>query len=150
MASIPSEVDDLARQVQSLPAELYVQIYTELFTADGSAVRNIDKSYKPPKFLSINRASRALFAESYHGQKTAFHITNESGSSYDWLSIQWLKAFPSEHLTMLREVRSVFTVDLDAKDLLDFVRRPGNTIGRTTTENCCNHLSGTCRHKVWL
>lgn len=47
----------LAGLVQSLPAELYNEIYELTFTKTSTVVQ-VDKGYRPPSTLHVNRATR--------------------------------------------------------------------------------------------
>jgi hypothetical protein len=57
--------EHIVEGVQSLPRELYITMYNLIFTADQRE-RRINSTYRPPKLLSIDRKSRALFAKSYN------------------------------------------------------------------------------------
>lgn len=93
-------MDETSKRVQDLPRELFDKIYVETFTADGKSCK-IDDNYTPPKLLQIDRASRALFAQSYYDQ-TTFVFDNSSKLK------NWLRSLHRKHRVFLREVRMIY------------------------------------------
>lgn len=64
-------MDDFNTRVQSLPVELFNEIYN-LTSMAAPCSRTIDKDYKPPHLLRINRHNRALFSKSYYESGAIF------------------------------------------------------------------------------
>ncbi|KAK3705074.1 hypothetical protein LTR37_013441 [Vermiconidia calcicola] len=95
----------LAQGMQSLPAELHDKIYREVFSYGKRSKYILNKSYKPPARLHVDRKSRNEFAQSYYGH-TLF-ISNAETVPL------WLSSLPETHLDMLSEVQCV------SKSLLD-------------------------------
>jgi len=58
--------DSLAELVQSLPAELYTEIYQLTFTESYVKAIPITYALAPPSILQVDRASRAIGAASYY------------------------------------------------------------------------------------
>lgn len=90
-------MDNLNTRVQSLPAELFHEIYIHTFTA-SSSLRTIDKDYKPPHLLQVNRHSRALFAKSYYGSGSIFC------TFLDVLQA-WMRHIQRTHAEQIGEIR---------------------------------------------
>lgn len=106
----------LATRVQSLPPELFDEIYALTFTPTSDTVV-ITKKYRPPKLLQVDRASRNLFAEHYYAQ-TKFTATDMD------VVVHWLRSLRDEHLKLLTDVRlltvrkSEYWFDLAEFDLM--------------------------------
>ena len=96
---------DLARRVQDLPGELYNIIYEYTFTV-GPGERKISKTYQPPSLLTVDRASRKLFAKSYYGSSGSSFVHNRNGTKE--VLIRWLRSLPRRHLRLLNEVKEVY------------------------------------------
>ncbi len=90
-------MNSLADHVQALPSELYNEVYQLTFTAKRE-IRQIDKSWKPPRLLQVNHHSRELFASSYYGEKSIIEI-------HKYLAHRWIKTLTQTHASHLREVR---------------------------------------------
>ncbi|KAK3708817.1 hypothetical protein LTR37_011338 [Vermiconidia calcicola] len=97
----------LAQGMQSLPAELYDKIYKEVFSYGKRSKFILNKSYKPPARLHVDRKSRNEFAQAYYGG-TLF-ISNAETVPL------WLSSLPETHLDMLSEVQCVSKSLLDEK-----------------------------------
>lgn len=50
----------------SLPQELFDKVHEHVFAEAPEKLVVIDKDYKPPSLLQVNRATRAEFAKSYY------------------------------------------------------------------------------------
>lgn len=72
--------------LESLPQELYEQIYNETFTIDSSLHQeiHINKSWRPPLLLQVNRASRAKILHSYYSSHT-FVVRRRDTYQFDLL-----------------------------------------------------------------
>lgn len=88
------------------PAELFNNVFALTFTTDRH-VHTIEKTYKPPSCLHVNRSTRATFAKSYYGRGVAgkdngnvtmFYIDQDDCP-------KWLKSLTQDHVNMLEEVR---------------------------------------------
>lgn len=84
----------LAALVQSLPQELYDEIYDLTFTADDEP-RVIYKDYTPPHLLHVDSASRAKYARSYYGSST-FKLPLVFGE-------KWVRSVQASHFDMICE-----------------------------------------------
>ena len=110
--------DELAERLQSLPQELFDQIYDEVFTAAAGTEVHIDGRYQPPVQLRVTHASREQFAKSYYGTITFRFCVDigpnpfrrdpsrkqRPGSRLQCL-IWWLQSLPDMHLSLLRDIR---------------------------------------------
>lgn len=67
-----SPADSLVQRVQSLPAELYMEIYDLTFTINVDTCL-IDKAYKPPSILQVNKRWRSTLRYRYY-DKTIFEV----------------------------------------------------------------------------
>lgn len=93
----------LATHVQSLPKELYDEIYNLVFTAKSNDRVNITPSYRPPAMLQVDSLSRSKFATSYYGMGKC-----NSGS---WFVVDdkhtmcmWLRSLKKEHILLIGEI----------------------------------------------
>lgn len=122
-------MDIFAVRVQSLPQELYDQVYQEVFTSPPGTIqveapslgnRNDKDAFKPPSCLQVNRKSREQFAQSFYAN-TVFVFDS------DWIEsrrinngyymranygnlLPWLASVSKKHLLMLRHVRFISKV----------------------------------------
>lgn len=72
MAHSSYTTEELLQGLKTLPQELYDMIRDRTFAYDFNAgSRIIEKDYKPPVQLQIDRKIRAEFAEKYYGDKTS-------------------------------------------------------------------------------
>ena len=106
---------DLATCVHDLPGELFNQIYQLTFTAKPG-VRKIDKTYKPPSLLAVDRASRKLFAKSYYGGSGASFAWNSELKAKEVL-IRWLRSLTPHHRRLLTEVEAVHNLNKDVSQV---------------------------------
>lgn len=97
---VTTQMDRLPELVQTLPQELYDNIYDLTFTPT-SRWRYIRHDYKPPKLLSVDRASRALFATRYYGERAVFCIVPFSHGH----GAKWLASLPQAHLYFTRRIQ---------------------------------------------
>lgn len=97
----------LARRVQNLPPELFLQIYEKVFTAQ-TVSRHIDKRYKLPRLLQVNRASRDRFASTYYSN-TVFTFKEPKEC------LKWLMSLTHQHLSSLREIRCLYVYNETTK-----------------------------------
>lgn len=61
---------NLPSLVQSLPRELYDEIFELVFTAPSFARAVVDRDYKPPAQMQVSRATRRHYARSYYETTT--------------------------------------------------------------------------------
>lgn len=94
---------DLPALVQALPAELYNEVY-KLTIASFSFPESrwpktwIDKSYKPPALLHLNRQHRAVFAKYYYGTRRTFYISSV-------LVVKWTRSLSQCHLKLIKNIK---------------------------------------------
>ena len=93
-----ASIDELAERVQSLPPEIYKEVYDLTFTPRSNYHR-INAAFKPSKLLAVDRASRAIFAVRYYRENAIFSL------QYLALGRQWLVSLPQRHLQLLRIIR---------------------------------------------
>ena len=99
--STMTNTEELAERVQSLPPELYREVYDYTCTT-RSRVRRINAAYKCPKLLAVDRSSRAKFAGQYYGKDAIFYVS-------DWtLGRKWLESLAKQHLQLLHQIRCHF------------------------------------------
>lgn len=67
-----SETNSLIERVQSLPSELYEEIYNLTFTVNTETCY-VDKAYRPPGILQVNKNWRSALRQRYY-DKTIFRI----------------------------------------------------------------------------
>lgn len=88
MASLPTESDEaekLTNLVHSLAREIFDAIYDLVFTPEPGRVL-IDRWYRPPRRLQLDRASRRLFASRYYGSDSGFYFARtDEGILHRWL-----------------------------------------------------------------
>lgn len=113
-------MDYLAVRVQSLPQELYDQVYDLVFTAPVGQVVDINASYVPPAALQVNLSSRKQFANSYYGN-TVFTLEDDftvemSSDAFESTDIdtdalhqvtKWLGSISSAQQRLVRDIRVV-------------------------------------------
>jgi len=101
MAAIATE--DLAPLLQSLPQEIYDEIYELTFSATCTTPNTIEidtKHYSPPSILQVDTASRRLAALTYYSSHTFV--------AYDQKVLDaWLCSIARKHMDDLREVHLV-------------------------------------------
>ncbi|KAI5362784.1 hypothetical protein Slin14017_G064650 [Septoria linicola] len=75
--------------LESLPQELYDNIYDCVFTAEPATVTICYEDYRFPHLLHVDRAPRSKFAESY------YKVTEiEYGEPSE---VDWLETLPQQH-----------------------------------------------------
>ena len=89
--------EHLKRYLNALPQELYDYILDLTITPELS-IRYIDRNYRPPAILQIDRTSRFKAAQRYYGDGSKFFCSNY----YD--CILWLASLSNEHAALLQEV----------------------------------------------
>lgn len=101
--------EQLRHGLESLPQELYDQIYNAVFTA-RPGVRQIDGLLgtfrRDMKFLHVSSATRALYAKTYYGQGATFEVHGRFAWAQDELQ-QWLYLLPPDHRALLQRVTVV-------------------------------------------
>ena len=95
----------ISQRVQTLPGELYDHVHREVFTAIPAKIK-IDRSYKPPSCLQVNKSSRLGFAQQYY-TKGVFLFDNK------YLAVQWCYSLSKTTFGLLREVRLATEVNPD-------------------------------------
>jgi hypothetical protein len=94
------EVPTFGDHVQSLPAELFNDIYELVFAAEPGEV-SVDESYMPPTQLQASNPSREMFATSYYSHKT-FVFTESI------IMGKWLLALEKTHVRRISCVRYLY------------------------------------------
>lgn len=89
--------DQLPALMQRLPQEIFDNIYQLVFTA-ASEPRQIDKHYRPPVQLQVDRASRKTFARIYYGDNSTFVLDSS-------IQIQWACSLPAAHFDKITRIR---------------------------------------------
>lgn len=79
----------LAGLVQALPLELYNEVYEFTFYSVPGE-HYIDRDYKPPSCLQVDRLTRNRFAQTYYGKGSIFCVSRKDCS-------KWLASLPKEH-----------------------------------------------------
>lgn len=89
--STESDTDELITKVQSLPPELYTEIYNLTFTVNPNEICRINKNYKPPGTLQVNRTWRASLSPAFY-KDTIFAV--ELGGYEEKLAnvTKWLRS----------------------------------------------------------
>ena len=102
MATTDDTSDDLARRIQSLPSELYAEIFDLTFTSSSTTVK-VNSSYKPPSTLCVSRATRTNASSLYYAKFTF---------EFDAIDIceTWVKLKSAEHVSLLNNLRIVWNV----------------------------------------
>lgn len=97
-------MNELARRVQDLPAELFVKIYDYTFTAESGPLR-INSDWKPSHLLHVSQKSRATFARSYYGSGRSIEIrTEQLLVDLDDLRLPYISTIPEYHLSLIAEI----------------------------------------------
>lgn len=131
IASLPSDfildADTIRRELESLPQEIYDQIYKEVFTAPAGKYCVIRKNqtqedrahligiagedYVPNdlKLLHISRPSRELYAKTYYGKGSEFlfSIPRFASYNYHWTNTRyqsWLMMLPRAHYELVPKI----------------------------------------------
>ncbi|USW56842.1 hypothetical protein Slin15195_G101610 [Septoria linicola] len=86
----------LRMRLESLARELYDYIRLQVFTTSPIAIA-IDRKFKLPHLLHINKASRAAFARLYFSQ-TSFTFTSQT------LLIKWMNTIDLHHVNAVSKV----------------------------------------------
>ncbi|PPJ56618.1 hypothetical protein CBER1_01821 [Cercospora berteroae] len=92
----PGASRDLRELLQTLPQELYSNVYDEVFTAVPNKVVIQRYSYKWPHLLHVDRASREAYAKSYFGLSTFIC----SGA----FEIRWIRTLCDHHVNFIKEL----------------------------------------------
>lgn len=90
-----SGADEFITKVQSLPAELYNEIYNLTFTADFEETCKINRHYKPPSILQVNKRWRSALSPSFY-RDTIFVAKELDASPRPPALSTWFKSFSSE------------------------------------------------------
>lgn len=106
--------EELLEGLQTLPQELYDMIFDLTLAYDFNAgPRILERKYKPPVQLQINRKIRAEFAEKYYGDRTSpWRVcAGDTPSTADWIVYDlplsrtlledWLSAFSDDVLSVV-------------------------------------------------
>lgn len=138
---------NLIERVQSLPPELYNQIYEFTFSLEaltcGERIR-VDKSYKPPSILQVSREQRCELFQAFY-EYTIFCFTDDPTCHNNLEELTfWLKSLPITHRKVLNaaNIRIVSTIqvpsdianlreqykDEDLKTILRMYRRVENAL----------------------
>lgn len=123
-------VEQLQRGLQSLPQEMYDEIFDLTFTFSsnsdsGAGVNTImlSASYKPPVQQQVSHQTRRDFIETYYSQATLLVsgwkdvYSQFSGTTGKWVE-RWLRSLPKEVIDILTRAQS-----RDGRYLLTLGRR---------------------------
>lgn len=108
---------DLASLVQALPGELYNKIYDLTFTFDD--IYNIDRNYKPPSSLQVNRATRNAHMKIYY--RSIFHVGMEN-------LIKWLASLTCGQARTLTDVLLTDSKNWSEKSIEDMWSLAGHYV----------------------
>lgn len=101
-------IDDLAAAVQSLPSELFDEIYDLTFTFDSKTCCVESRTYKPPSAIQVDRKSRSKAAKSYYNNTVFTFSTKGYDFEDDADGKSWLASLPEDHVKALREIHLDF------------------------------------------
>lgn len=97
---------ELNQRMHNLPTELFNDIYDLVMTPDETEIK-LDRKYKPPKQLQIDRLARKQFGEKYY---SLTHFT------VPWLNpgrlVSWLTGLSEEHRAAVRCINVSRVIDL--------------------------------------
>ena len=92
----------LLQQMERMPQELRDAIHNLVFTAPllnpASRTARIDRDYKPPSLLQVDRASRAAHQDAYYST-TTFVIADPN------LGRRWARSLTDEQFARVRRIR---------------------------------------------
>ncbi|KAK3700901.1 hypothetical protein LTR37_015704 [Vermiconidia calcicola] len=88
---------------------LYDDIYTKVFTSNEKTIE-IDRSWRPPAEMQVDRITRDLFAQSYFADDTSFEIRGEATLRAWRNSIQQSNLTPRGRVVFFR---TTFTSEFD-------------------------------------
>lgn len=100
----------LRSRIQSLPPELYQQVYDLTFSTgaiESSALagKYISNLYKPPLMLRMNRHLRENFSKQFYGNGSVFYFKTL------YVAVGWLASLPKHHIEMIQHIRILDFVD---------------------------------------
>ncbi|KAK4617432.1 hypothetical protein CLAFUW4_11879 [Fulvia fulva] len=101
----------LTRQVQALPPELFKQILDYTVLPNTGGVVHINRDYRPPVGLSINRATRTEVAHLHYGTRTFQLIGDFDSSSSNIILVAWLKSLPVKHREITSKIHCPCQID---------------------------------------
>lgn len=101
--------DKFNKRVQSLPQELFDEIYKLTFTSDANTRYMDTGKYATPSILQVDRKSRTMAAKSYY-KNTIFAFTTAERNFVRIKRVQyhgekWLGSLPPDHLKAVRGVK---------------------------------------------
>lgn len=120
--ALPETAPSLADLVQSLPPELYSDIYTHTFTAPTNGIVDIEHDRLFPALLHVDRHSRELFAKSYYD--TTKFVLHRNDKKYDGIDAfeRWMDRIPGHHRPLVSNFISRIDIpDLDKSDRNTYV-----------------------------
>lgn len=85
-----------------MPPEMFDHIKNFVFTAACSAV-TVDTSYKPPHLLSISKATRKQYAESYYSEGTDFRFPDPK------LLLKYLTSIQKRHQKLIKAIEFIIS-----------------------------------------
>lgn len=113
-------IEELRSTLETLPQEIYDQIFEAVFTAppgtrDLTGGSNHNAYLQDFNLLRISRETRALYAKSYYGNQSCFYFKNHN-SYMGWVHStfrvrSWLKLLPEAHRALLQEVVMARPID---------------------------------------
>ena len=92
-----ASADQLARRVQALPRELYDHILDYTLTTPSTIT--IERAYRPPPQLQIDRATRRIASRALYGPDTTFVISNTR------LCDQWVRSLSAAAQQSIQNIR---------------------------------------------
>lgn len=75
-SSMSSETEDLIQRVHNLPPEIFNEVYNLTFTPEFKETCKIDKNYKPPGIIHVNKKYRTAFSSTFY-RDTSFTVTDD-------------------------------------------------------------------------
>lgn len=93
----------LREDLQTLPQELWDEIYDLTFSGKSINTVRVDSTYRPPALLRVNRSTRSEFANHYYST-TDFHGDWEPC----WI---WIHSLTDEHRHMIQKMRCFISHD---------------------------------------
>lgn len=145
------DADSIRRALESLPQEIYDQIYVAVFTAPAGIRKiNLDMSTETMKqassLLQVSSASRSIFAKSYYG---CSDIIVQGYKSSQHLQ-RWIKSLSkADHTLLQRVVVLSYSTDWRYWDGGDCIRRThAERVSRM--RNCLSWVGARFAEKVFF
>ena len=85
-------------RVQALPPELFSEVFELTFTLQPEFQVSIDKHYKPPALLQVNRSFREQLSRTYYKNTIFLFFGRQDARA-------WLSSLTTEHECLIRKIR---------------------------------------------